>query len=114
MSDVHQGFQTRLRSISRKRARSERGYVGKVGRDGLIVFKPRRRMPTIPLRGLLYLILGFVFFKAVVLAHLGAVTYKERIAQLAEGSHFEQAGALVMQPDPLTLIMARYLAPVLR
>jgi hypothetical protein len=114
MSDVHQGFQTRLRSISRKRARFERGYVGKVGRDGLIVFKPRRRMPTIPVRGLLYLVLGFVFFKAVVLAHLGAVTYDERIAQLAEGSHIEQAGALVMRPDPLTLIMARYLAPVLR
>lgn len=114
MSDVHQGFQTRLRSISRKRARFERGYVGKVGRDGLIVFKPRRRRPFIPLRGLLYVVLGFVFFKAVVLAHLGAVTYEERIAQLAQGSHIEQAGALVMKPDPLTRTMARYLAPALR
>jgi len=114
MSDVHEGFQARLRSIGRKRARFERGYVGKVGRDGLIVFKPRKRMPAVPLRGVLYLVLGFLFFKAVVLAHIGSVTYEERVSQLAAGGLVEQAGAALMQPDPVTQLVARYLAPVLR
>ncbi|KNX39950.1 hypothetical protein ROTO_35110 [Roseovarius tolerans] len=114
MTDVHQAFNSRVKALDRKRARSGYGYVGKVRGDGLIVFKPKRRMPGLPIRGLLYMVLGFVFFKGVVLAHLGGVTYEERVAQLAEGSLIQQAGAAVMQPDPLTRIMARYLAPVLR
>jgi len=114
MTDVQHGFDSRLRSITRKRARLERGYVGKIRRDGLIVFKPRRQTPTVPLRGLIYLVLGFVFFKAVVLAHLGAVTYEERLLRLQDGNLIEQAGAAIMQSDPLTRIMAQYLSPVLR
>jgi len=113
MADVHQGFRTRLRRIDLKHARLERGYVGKVRDDGLIVFKPRRRMPTLPLRGLLYLVIGFAFFKAVVLAHLGAVTYEERLAALAAGNPLEQAGAFVMRPGPLTGIIAGQLSRVL-
>lgn len=117
MADVHQGFregfQARLRRIDLKHARLERGYVGKVRDDGLIVFKPQRRIPAIPLRGLFYLVIGFAFFKAVVLAHLGAVTYQERLDALAAGNPLEQAGAYVMRPDPLTGLMAGHLARVL-
>lgn len=114
MTDAHSEFDARLRSITRKRARLERGYVGKIRRDGLIVFKPRRQAPAIPLRGIAYMVLGFVFFKAVVLAHLGAVTYQERMALLQEGTLIEQAGAAIMHPDALTRTMAQYLSPVLR
>ncbi|MDZ7708752.1 MAG: hypothetical protein U5K36_00505 [Roseovarius sp.] len=114
MSDATRDFNARLRRIDTQHARLDRGYVGKVRPDGLIVFKPRRQRRAIPWRGLLYLVLGFVFFKAVVLAHLGGVTYEARIAQLAGGHVLEQAGAVVMQPDALTRWMAGYLAPVLR
>ncbi|MET4102432.1 hypothetical protein ABIE58_001866 [Roseovarius sp. MBR-78] len=114
MSDATREFNARLRRIDASHARLERGYVGKVRSDGLIVFKPRRRRPTVPLRGILYLVLGFIFFKAVVFAHLGGVTYQARVAQLAEGHVLEQAGAWIMQPDMLTRYIAGYFAPVLR
>ena len=114
MSDATRDFNARLRRIDTQHAQLERGYVGNVRPDGLIVFKPRRQRRSIPWRGLLYLVLGFVFFKAVVFAHLGGVTYEARITRLAEGHVLEQAGAMVMQPDTLTRAMAGYLAPVLR
>lgn len=114
MADVHQGFRARLRRIDLKHARLDRGYVGRIRDDGLIVFKPKRRMPTIPLRGLLYLVLGFVFFKAVLVAHLGAITYQERLDALAAGNPLERAGAYVMHPDPVTGLLAGYVAQALR
>jgi hypothetical protein len=106
MADIHHGFAKRLRRIDLKHARLERGYIGKVREDGLIEFRPKRRVPAIPLRGLLYLVFGFAFFKAVVLAHLGGVTYQERLAGLAAGNPLERAGAYVMRPDPVTRMIA--------
>lgn len=114
MSDATRHFNARLRRIDTHHARLKRGYVGKVRHDGLIVFKPRRQRRAIPWRGLLTLIFGFVFFKAVVLAHLGAVTFEARVSQLADGHVIEQAGAVILRPDPLTRWIAGYLAPVLR
>ncbi len=114
MSDATRNFNARLRRIDESHARLGRGYVGKVRPDGLIVFAPRRRRRMIPLRGILYLLLGFLFFKAVVLAHLGGDTYEARIARLAEGHVLERAGATIMQPDALTRWVAGYLAPILR
>ncbi|WP_297768540.1 hypothetical protein [uncultured Roseovarius sp.] len=114
MTDAFQGFDTRLKTINRKRTRLERGYVSKVGKDGLIIFRPKRRKGGIPLRGLIYLVAGFVFFKAVIIAHLGGPLYGERVAQLAEGSIVEQAGAVVMQPDPLSVMLAAKIRPALR
>jgi hypothetical protein len=114
MSDAIRDFNARLRRIEGHHARLTSGYVGKVRKDGLIVFQPRRRRRVLPLRGLIHLALGFVFFKAVVLAHLGGVAYEARVAQLADGHLIEQAGAAIMRPDPLSRWMAGHLAPVLR
>jgi len=114
MSDATRNFNARLRRIDEAHARLGRGYVGKVRPDGLIIFAPRRRRWTIPLRGIVHLLLGFIFFKAVVLAHLGGDTYEARIARLAEGHFIEQAGAAIMQPDRLSRWIAGRLAPVLR
>ncbi|WP_294614647.1 hypothetical protein [Roseovarius sp.] len=114
MSDAFQGFDTRLKAIDEKRARMGRGYVGRVGKDGLIVFRPKRRKGGFPLRGVVYLAAGFIFFKAVIIAHVGASLYQERLAQLAEGSVVEQAGAAVMQPDAVSAMLAGKLRPFLR
>jgi len=114
MSDATRDFHARLRRIDNHHARLGRGYVGKIRSDGLIIFKPRHRRPSVSVRGLLYLVLGFVFFKAVVLAHLGGASYDARIAQLAQGNVLEYAGAVIMQPDPASRWMAGYLATVLR
>ncbi|MFU8778408.1 MAG: hypothetical protein ACNA7M_12165 [Roseovarius sp.] len=114
MSDAFQGFDSRLKAIGRKRTRLAQGYVSKVGKDGLIVFRPKRRRTGASLRGLLYLVLGFTFFKAVIIAHLGGPLYGDRLAQLAQGSIVEQAGAVVMQPDPVSQMLSAYLRPILR
>ena len=112
MSDSTGEFNARLHRIETQHARLDRGYVGRIRRDGLIVFEPRRRRVAIPVRGLLHLILGFVFFKAAVLVHLGFVTYEARIAQLADGHAIEQAGAWIMQADMLTEYIALTLRPI--
>lgn len=114
MSDVYQGFDTRLRNISRKRARLADGYVSKVTKDGLIVFRPKHRKTTFPVRGLVLLMVGFFLFKAMIMAHLGGLLYEERVAALNEGTLVEQAGAYVMQADPVTQTIASKLRPFLR
>lgn len=114
MSDAFQAFDARLEAIARKRAKMEHGYVGKVSNNGLIVFRPKRRRAAIPVRGLVYILAGFVFFKAVIIAHLGIGLYEERLTQLAQGTFVEQAGAMVMQPDRLSEMLAAKLRPVFR
>ena len=114
MSDAFQGFDSRLKAIGRKRTRLAQGYVSKVGKDGLIIFRPKRRKSGLPLRGLFYLALGFTFFQAVIIAHLGAPLYGDRLTQLAQGSIVEQAGAVVMQTDPVSELLSTYIRPILR
>jgi hypothetical protein len=113
MSDAFQEFDARLKTIGRKRTKLARGYVSKVDKDGLIIFRPKRRRSGIPLRGLLYMFLGFMFFKAVIIAHLGLPLYGDRLSQLSQGSVVEQAGSVVMRADPLSLTLASYLRPIL-
>jgi len=57
---------------------------------------------------------AFVFFKAFLVANLGPQTYDDRLARLNNGTVVEQAGAFVMQADPLTVYAAQKIRPVLR
>ena len=97
-------FNKRLRDIDRKHRKMSRGYVQLVERDGLLV--PVSRRPArrgFPFRGLLLILGGFLIFKAILLTHLGPITYGERVEKLAGGTALEQAGAWVMRADPITL-----------
>ena len=114
MSNAYQGFDNRLKKIGRKRARMARGYVSKVGRDGLIVFRPKRNEGGFPIRGLALLVIGFFCFKGLVLAHLGQETYTTRVDQLGSGSVVEQAGAFVMQADPVSQFIAQKMRPLVQ
>ncbi|EBA13338.1 hypothetical protein RCCS2_05614 [Roseobacter sp. CCS2] len=89
------------------------GVVKSINSDGLIVAKPRLYRPRFPLKGLLaVLFLGFLF-KGFLFAYLGEAEYIERVAALQGGSVLEQAGAWVMQPDPVTVIAADGIATIL-
>ena len=114
MSDAIRDFNARLRRIDGHHARLDRGHVGKVRRDGLIVFKPMRPRPRLPLRGIAYVVLGVVLFKAVAFAHLGAGAYEARVARLAGGHAGERAGAMLLRPDPVSRWMAGHLSAILR
>lgn len=114
MSDAFQAFDSRLQAIAAKRAQMERGYVGKVSPNGLIIFRPKRRKLSIPVRGIAYLTVGFLFFKSVIIAHLGLPLYEERLLELSQGSVVEQVGAFVMQPDGISSRVAAEMRPLLR
>ena len=111
--DTQIQFNKRLKALGRKHAAMANGYTTQVRGDGLIVVKPKRRARRgFPLAKLLILGLGFVAFKGFMLASLGELTYNERLARMGNGTSVEQAGAWVMQIDPLTRFMAGYLEPL--
>ena len=114
MSDTYKDFDNRLTRIASNKARLRKGYVSRVGHDGLIVFRPRRARLAVSPRGLVMVALGFVFFKSVIMAHLGAEVYGERIAALNNGTWVEQAGGILMHPDPATRWAAGQMRPYLR
>lgn len=103
----------RLKRVQNNHSRMARGYDAKVGRDGLIVFRPKRKRRSIPARALLVTIAAFFGFKVLVLMSIGDIAYDERVAALASGSAAERAGAIVMQIDPLTRSIADQLAPLI-
>lgn len=108
------GFASRIKNVQRKHVRMAQGYDAKVGRDGLIVFRPKRRKAGIPLRWIVVALAGMIVFKGLIMANLGAVSYGERVEALRAGTMVEQMGALVMQPDPASSFMAQKLAPIFK
>ncbi|KRS12991.1 hypothetical protein XM53_07475 [Roseovarius atlanticus] len=113
-TNTHQGFDARLKKIDRNRARLTNGYSAKVTRDGLIVFRPKRRAQGFSVRGLAFLVLGVFLFKAMILAHLGGTIYDQRVDALKSGTLVEQAGAFVMQKDQVSTFIAQYLRPFVK
>jgi hypothetical protein len=114
MVETQSDFRMRVGLLGRKHAEMAKGYTTVVRNDGLVVVKTkpvvtRRYVPT---RGLILLVLGFFLFKSFMLASLSEITYNERVAKLGQGSLLEQAGAWVMQLDPITTYIAGWLEPV--
>lgn len=114
MSEAFNEFDERLRNISRKRARTKNGYVTVVGRDGLILLKPRQRRASFPWKGVMLLGVGFIGFKALLMAHLGFGNYQDRVTELENGGLVEMAGAVIMHQDPLSVYLAKELRPFLK
>ncbi|QIE46735.1 hypothetical protein G5B38_15060 [Pseudohalocynthiibacter aestuariivivens] len=112
MTYSQNGFSTRLRKVQRTHVRMARGYDSKVGADGLIVFRPKRRKMSFPLRGFVLMIMGVLLFKGLIMAQSGADAYAARIAVLEQGTVLEQAGAVLMYADPVTQAIATKAAPL--
>jgi hypothetical protein len=111
MSEIFKEFDDRVDRITRKRAQMRKGYVGRVNKDGLVVFRPRRRGLPVSPRGVAMVLFAFILFKALIMSHLGSTIYQQRIAKLQSGSLIEQAGALIMRPDPATLWLVDQIRP---
>lgn len=114
MSEIFKDFDDRIERITNKRAQMRDGYVGRVTKDGLVVFRPRRRAIPVSPRGLAMVVFAFIFFKALIMSHLGINIYQERIDKLRSGTIVEQAGAFIMQPDPATLWVAAQIRPYIQ
>ena len=114
MPGLDRNFDERVRRIEAGHRPGGSRSVFQMREDGLIVPVKRRNGPRLSPRGVLYLLAVVFLFKGLAHAHLGAETYSERVSGLAAGSVVEQAGAVVMQADPVTLMVSRQLAPVFR
>lgn len=108
---TEKGFDARIRKVQRNHVRMARGYDAKVGRDGLIVFRPRRRKTRLPLRVLLLTVIAFIGFKVLVLMQIGDLAFQARIDAMMSGTVAEQIGGYILQLDPLTRLIADQLAP---
>jgi hypothetical protein len=108
MSDSFSEFNSRVGKISREHARKEDGYIISIRKDGLITFKPKKRYynSSLPIRGCIFLIIGFILFKGLILAHAGTAVYETRLSQLKVGTVIERAGYYVMQVDPVSQAIA--------
>tara|TARA_R110000787_G_scaffold26569_6_gene74231 strand:+ start:300 stop:644 length:345 start_codon:yes stop_codon:yes gene_type:complete len=114
MVETHDHFNKRLNTLGRKHADMTHGYTTKIGKDGLITVKPKKKRQGFPIKGLFLVVLGFFAFKAFMLASFGPVTYNERLSKLENGSVVEMIGAKILGIDPLTAMMADYAGPYMR
>ncbi|WP_420861119.1 hypothetical protein [Algirhabdus cladophorae] len=102
-------FASKVRRINRKHSRLARGMDSQMRDDGLIVARPRRRNFAIPFKGFVAGIAGIFGFKVLLLVIFGEITYQGRVADLAEGTSIERAGAWLMQLDPVTAFIAQFI-----
>lgn len=111
MTDAQvQDFQKRVRGISRQHRRLSQGYVQLVERDGLLVpSKPRLRR-GFPIKGLILTLIGFMLFKGFLFSQVGVINYNDRLDRLSQGSMIEQAGAWIMQDDPVTTAISGFMS----
>ena len=114
MSDANQRkFEVRMNRINRRHQRLSRGYVMSVNHDGLIIAEPKARSSVIPWRGILFVLVGTLIVKGVMLAPVGPEAYDARVATLAARNQVEKVGAYVLAADPVTQWIAAQVAPLL-
>ncbi|MEL7099755.1 MAG: hypothetical protein AAGM84_13070 [Pseudomonadota bacterium] len=106
MLETKEHFGRRLTTLGRKHQAMANGYTTQLRGDGLIVVKPKRaRSARLPIKGFVLALMGFFAFKAFAVVNMGDITYAERVASLRDGTVVEQAGAVIMQIDPVTLAL---------
>ena len=102
MDEGQRAFSARLEQLSRKHRSLSRGCRFQIKEDGLLVAAPVKPPPRLRFqpRVAVYLLAFLWVFKGVLIAALGS-SYGQSIDRLAGGTPVEQAGAVVMYPDPL-------------
>lgn len=105
MSNPNAPFDQRIKQIERKRDRLAKGSVKGMTSSGLIIERPRRYRPKFPLRAILILLIATFAIKGYFYASIGTNGYAARVAELAQGSTLDRAGAWVLQADPITIFV---------
>lgn len=75
------------------------------GTLGMSYYNARRKGPrrATVLGPVVLVMMAVIAIKSAVLASIGSERYEDRIAALRAGTSLEQAGAYVLQADPLTV-----------
>ena len=113
MDDAIRKFEKRHKAVTKRHRQMARGYVTKLGRNGVIQHQPRRQLPGLSLNAILMLIAGLLAFKSFLFVSLGEADYQSRIDALAQGTVIERTGAFIMQIDPATVWISTNIAPLL-
>ena len=106
MSDSYAQFEKRINAVADKHAKLAGGYTAQVGNDGLITLVPVRRRSYTRVRVLVAMVAGFFIFKALAITLTGPLAYADRIDVMAVGTQFEQIGAWVMRPGPVSELLS--------
>ncbi|MCX7561117.1 hypothetical protein OS190_16230 [Sulfitobacter sp. F26204] len=116
MVETHDHFVNRLNTLGRKHKKMTHGYSTKIGKDGLIVVKAKRRRMGggVAIKFVLLLAIGFFGFKIFALSAVGPVTYNERLSKLENGTVIEKVGARALAIDPVTQSVAGSVGTVMR
>ncbi len=99
-------FDRRVTQLTKKHEKLSRGYRASMRPDGLVVMKPQRVRSAVPAKILLVCVIAFFLFKAFLLYNLGGDSYETRVEALKQGTSVEQAGAWIMQPEPVSEFLA--------
>ena len=99
-------FAQRLRRIDKRKRKLSRGVKTRMDSTGLVHEVPATQI-RMPLRPLVYVVLGFLVFKGWLIHNLGLAEYGARLSGLAEGTLAETVSAVIMQPDPVTMQIAQ-------
>ncbi len=102
MDDALRKFEKRHKAITRKHEQLARGYVTRLGKNGVIEHRPMRHLPRVSFSSILIFAGAFIGFKTLLLLRLGETEYLSHVATLAHGGGVERIGAWLMQIDPLT------------
>lgn len=97
--------------------RTNQDYVTLVDKNGLIQVLPRRKSRsrlTAPLKLIALFAVLLTVFKSLALLNVGMIDYEDELAALNNGNAFEQAGAFVLQVDPLTKSLFQHVGPLLK
>jgi ABC-type Fe3+ transport system permease subunit len=94
--------------VDRLRRDHEQGYAfeaeGALGRSHYR--KPRRKNRLKFLLPVVFFLITAVSMKGVIYHFVGAQTYEDRVAVLQNGEGIDKLGAMLMQPDWVTLWIA--------
>ncbi len=114
MTDQQDMFDERYRRVLKRHRQLSRGYVTRLGKNGVIAHHPiGHYRDAFSLKAIL-LPLGIIFFlKACMVTVLGEDAYGAQVASLKEGNIGEQLGAFFMQMDPVTWALAQLLGGVI-
>lgn len=96
------------------------GTLGRIPYDpsiapAMLLRRRRRKGLRIPVLGpVLVLVLGVTGIKAGIHHSIGATVYEEKVERLWQSDGIERFGAVLMQPDPLTLYLSGQIAELRR
>lgn len=114
MNDKHDMFDERYRRVLKRHRQLSRGYVTRLGKNGVISHHPIGNFRDVISLKALILPLGILFFlKACMVTVLGEEKYAAQIAILQDGSFGEQIGAFFLQMDPITWPIAQLLGSLI-